>query len=262
MAKEYLVTKISFREDAKMIQDVLAYEYDGQALSEGQTYERNWMVSRTSQGSLISTMTPNPTQEGKWIRGKAFTYENGLYHWGSILPANITKRKTFVSYYHHDDQGYRTQFENLFGDLVVSKSVNDGDIDSDHCDEYIKQLIQNDYLSDTTVLVVLIGPKTKCRMHVDWEIAGALNRKVGETYAGLLGILLPTHPDYGSTKATFDLLPARLADNFKTGYAIIRDWTDDRVKIQSYIEQAFSNRTAKSDERINSRVQMTQDSCS
>ena len=64
-------------------------------------------------------------------------------------------------------------------------------------DDYVKQLIQKGYLYDTTVLVVLLGAKTKCRKHVDWEMSGALNRKVGDTYAGLLGLMLLTHPDYG-----------------------------------------------------------------
>lgn len=122
-------------------------------------------------------------------------------------------------------------------------------------------MIQKDYLVDATVLVVLIGPKTKCRKHIDWEISGALNRKVGDSYAGLLGIRLPEHPDFGTGKHSSDLLPARLADNLKTGYAIIRDWTYDRVKMQSFIEEAFTNRTLKADKRTNSRIQMDKDTC-
>ncbi len=177
------------------------------------------------------------------------------------VPQNSTCHKTFVSYYHDDDQEYRTKFENLFGDLIVSKSVEDGDIDSDNSHEYIKQLIQKEYLSDTTVLVVLIGPKTKCRMHVDWEISGALNLKVGGNNAGLLGIKLPGHPDFGTGKHSYNLLPDRLSDNLKTGYAIIRDWTDDRILMQSYIEEAFANRSAKADDRVNSRIQMPKDTC-
>ena len=98
-------------------------------------------------------------------------------------------------------------------------------------------------------------------MHVDWEISGALNRKVGENYAGLLGIKLPGHPDFGTGKHNYDLLPARLSDNLKTGYAIIRDWTDDRVEMQSYIEEAFEKRSSMADSRINSRIQMKEDTC-
>lgn len=259
--KEYLITKLSFREDEKLIKEVFAYEYDGTTLSGGENHLRHWMVNRTNEDSQISIMTPNPNEKDKWIRGKPFTYSNGYYSWGHKLPENITKRKTFVSYYHKDNQTDRTKFANLFGDLIVSKSVEKGDIDSDNSDGYIKQLIQKDFLADTTVLVVLIGPKTKCRMHIDWEISGAMNLKVGDNYAGLLGLLLPSHPDYGTGKATYGLMPPRLKDNFKSGYAIIRDWTDDRVLMQSCIEEAFANRTAKAEERVNSRVQMDKDTC-
>src|SRR2546426_3884279 len=42
-------------------------------------------------------------------------------------------------------------------------------------------------------ILVLVGPKTKCRKHVDWEISAGLNKKVGG-YSGLLGVLLPGFP--------------------------------------------------------------------
>jgi hypothetical protein len=140
--------------------------------------------------------------------------------------------------------------------------VGDGDINTDVSTEYIKQLIQKGFLSDTTVLVVLIGNKTKCRKHVDWEISGALNYKVGNNYAGLLGLILPNHPDYGTPKATYNLMPARLADNFKSKYAIIRDYTTDRVELQEYIEAAFQNRNSNLDDKINSRKQLKINTCS
>src|SRR5690554_641064 len=258
---ELLITKLSFRDDEKLIRDVTVYEYDGSTLSSGESKDRQWLVNKKVAGHSISYMIPNPEEKDKWVRGNGFTYENGFLSWGLNLLKNITKRKTFVSYYHKDNQNDRTKFQNLFGDLIVSKSVEKDDIDSDNSDNYIKQLIQKDYLSNTTVLVVLIGPKTKCRKHVDWEISGALNLKVGENYAGLLGIILPGHPDYGTGNATYDLMPSRLADNFKSGYAVIRDWTDDRATMQSYIELAFNKRTSAADNRTNSRIQMTEDTC-
>jgi hypothetical protein len=56
-------------------------------------------------------------------------------------------------------------------------------------------------------------------------------------------------------------MPARLADNFKTGYAVVADWIEDRKIIQSYIGLAFDSRSGKSDKRDNSRVQMQKDTC-
>lgn len=258
--KEYFVTKLSFRDDDQLIRDVFAYEFDGKTLSGGEKRQRDWLVSRATEGSKISVLKRNET--GHWSRGKEFTYNNSFFSWPEKLPENITKRKTFVSYYHHDDQDYRNRFENLFTDLVVSKSVDDGDINSDTSDEYIKQLIQKEYLSDTTLLVVLLGPKTKCRKHVDWEISGALNHKVGDNYAGLLGLFLPSHPSFGMNTYSADSIPKRLQANVESGYAILQDWTDDRVKIQQFIENAFSKRT-ESDKIVNKAItQMQKNTCS
>ena len=122
-------------------------------------------------------------------------------------------------------------------------------------------LIQKEYLHDTTVLIVLIGKKTKCRKHVDWEISGALDYKVGDRHAALLGLFLPTHPDFGSEQFTLGSVPKRLEENWKTGYALLRDWTDDREKMQEYIEAAIANRD--NDELIKNKTvpQMTKDEC-
>lgn len=255
---DYCITKLSLTENG-LIDNILFYKDLGESLdSEALEKNRNWMVQQVENGKTFCSIKRNDL--GKWNKIGDLSYDGNIFSW-FVVPQNITRRKTFVSYYHHDNQDDRTKYENLFGDLIVSKSVEYGDIDSENSDEYIKQLIQKEYLSDATVLVVLVGAKTKCRMHVDWEISGALNLKVGDSNAGLLGILLPSHPDYGTGNVTYDLMPARLADNFKSGYAIIRDWTDDRVKIQSYIEEAFANRSSMADKRTNSRIQMDKNTC-
>jgi hypothetical protein len=258
-SKEYFITKLTFRDDQRLIKDVLAYEFDGNTLSGAEVRQRSWMVNKTEAGSQISIMTPD--KMGKWIRRTPFSYVNGYYNWEFKLPENSERRKTFVSYYHRDDQGYRETFENLFGDLIVSKSLDDGDIDSDNSDEYCKKLIQNGYLDDTTVLVVLIGPNTKCRKHVDWEISGALDYRVGDCYAGLLGLFLPSHPNYGSDKYTPGMIPERLHKNAESGYAILQDWTDDRVKLQEYIEAVFAKRNESDKIQNKSIPQMTKNLC-
>ena len=147
----------------------------------------------------------------------------------------MTRHKVFTSYYHHDDQWYKNKFIELFGHLFIDKSVGDGEISTDVSTEYIKRLIQDDdYLADASVTVVLCGPNTKKRKHVDWEISAGLNKKVGG-YSGLLGIHLPTHPDYGKDKYNSDNIPARLADNLKTKFAKIIDWTESEETIKKQI---------------------------
>lgn len=252
---DYCVTKLNKSYNG-LIDSVILYEDLGENLSNiPKEQNRNWMVQKILSGKSFCTIRRN--EKESWNKIGNFSFDGEIFSWQSI-PKNIVKRKTFISYYHYEDQDYKERFKNLFGDLVTHKSVEDGDIDSDNSDGYIKQLIQKGYLADTTVLVVLIGPNTKHRKHIDWEISGALNYKVGDKYSGLLGLLLPDHPDFGTDKATYSLIPARLANNFKSDYAIIRDWTDDRAKMQEYIELAFERRNTHSDNIDNTLKQMTE----
>lgn len=254
---DYCVTKLSMEDG--YIKNIRLFKDLGDSLdNEDIERDRNWMVQQVNNGRTFCSIKKN--ELGKWNKIGDFSYTENLFRW-YIVPENITCRKTFVSYYHHEDEEYRNKFDNLFDDLIVGKSVGYDEIDSDNSDEYIKQLIQKDYLADTTVLIVLIGPKTKCRMHIDWEISGALNLKVGDNNAGLLGLKLPSHPDFGTGSHNHNNLPPRLSDNLKSGYAMIRDWTDDRVKMQQYIEEVFALRGTKKDKRDNSRIQMQKNTC-
>lgn len=173
------------------------------------------------------------------------------------------RHKVFISYYHHDDQAYRDLFERTFGHLFISKSVQLGDINSDLSTEYIKRLIQEDYISNSSVVLVLIGPKTKCRKHVDWEISAGLNLKVGG-YSGLMGILLPTFPLTINQNYEYGAVPGRMADNIRTEYALMYSWDwicQDAQRITTAIEQAFTNRVDKKHLIDNSRQQLQYNLC-
>lgn len=260
MAKwaDYCLSKLSWNETGKRISEVIVHKDYDTSISDGETKDRNWLIQQVTQGKTFCCVTKKG--DGKWYKACDIKYDDG-FKFDATLPKVLTKRKTFISYYHKDDETYRDAFESLFDDLVVSKSVDKGDIDSENSDGYIKQLIQKQYLHDTTVLVVLIGAKTKCRKHVDWEIAGALNHKVGNQYSGLLGLFLPTHSDFGNDKYTPSLIPPRLYRNADSGYAILRDWTTDRAKLQGYIELAFAQRN-ESDKIVNKALsQMQRDTC-
>ncbi|WP_434509810.1 TIR domain-containing protein [Desulfitobacterium sp. AusDCA] len=167
---------------------------------------------------------------------------------------NDIKHKVFISYYHEDDQYYKDKFEALFGDIFINKSVGDGDIDDDLSANYIKRLIQEGYLTDTSVLVVLVGKNTYKRKHVDWEISAALSKKVGG-YSGLLGLCLPDHPAYGKDEYSADDVPPRLVDNLKSGYAKLYDWTTSEKIIKARIEDAFDARINRKDKIDDTREQ-------
>lgn len=254
---DYCISKASFNNQERRFTGFYVMSDNGDSLGEGEERERNWVAQKLKAGYFFCTIT-KLAKSGKWKKLSDVTFKNGAIQLCAKLPDQLTKRKTFLSYYHKDDQDNKEKFENRFSDLIVNKSVGDGDIDSDIQDTYIKQLIQKGYLSDTTVLIVLVGKNTKDRKHVDWEISGALDLKVGDHYAGLIGILLPDHPDYGKDTYTPSNLPKRLAANVESGYAKLYDWNTDRVKMQKRIEDAFSARKSRADKRVNRAVKQKQ----
>jgi hypothetical protein len=173
------------------------------------------------------------------------------------LATNETRHKVFVSYCHRDDQNYREHFEEKFSHLFISKSVKPGYINDKVSDQYIKRLIQEDYLSDTSVTVVLIGRNTCCRKHVDWEISATLNKKVGG-YSGLIGILLPDFPFTPEGEVQARYVPPRLADNVESGYADLYSWDwicQNESNIKSAMDKAFSKSNNESHKIANSQRQ-------
>jgi hypothetical protein len=162
-----------------------------------------------------------------------------------MSPITIHRHKVFVSYHHANDQAYRDKFEKLFNerhDILVSKSVQIGDIAEGLKTETIRQKIRDEYLRDSTVTVVLIGTQTWQRKHVDWEIGSSIRETKNSSRSGLLGIVLPTHPSYG--KDTYDpyTIPPRLFDNEKCGFAEIYKWSTDPAQVQAWIHAAFERR--------------------
>lgn len=158
------------------------------------------------------------------------------------------RHKVFISYHHENDQCHRNRFEQLFSDrfdIMVSKSVQIGDIDPNNNAEYVRQKIRDGYIADATVIIVLIGEETWQRKYVDWEIYSGLRDTKNNPRCGLLGIFLPTHPDHGAEGFTPSTIPPRLYDNnFNRDqrYADLYDWTEDPQAMSKWIHQAFEKR--------------------
>ena len=155
------------------------------------------------------------------------------------------RHKVFVSYHHANDQYYKNLFDNLFSniyDIMVSKSVQIGDIDSNLPTERIKQNIRDEYLRDSTGTVVLIGSETWKRKHVDWEIGSSIRQTEYSSRSGLLGIVLPTYPRKDLTKYDPYTIPPRLYDNVKSNFAQIYNWNDNSFVVQKWIHDAFERR--------------------
>jgi antiphage defense system Thoeris ThsB-like protein len=260
MGKEYLISKLSMDANGHLIDNIIISPNEDNKVSNFEQKDRKWLVNCYKQGNTIKGL--KKTLDNKWSRNGDFSYDGRYFSWENELPENLSKRNTFVSYYHKDDQVKRKEFDNLFRDLIINQSVKLGDIDGENSDGYINRLINEGYLKDTTVLTVLLGPKTKCRKHIDWEIAGALNVKIGDRYAGLLGIRLPSHPDFGKgTDYNSDNYPIRFAANLDSGYAILADWTEDRKAMQDLIELAFSNRSQSEKIKNAGILKLAENSC-
>lgn len=162
-----------------------------------------------------------------------------------LNPNNQPRHKVFVSYHHARDQAYRDRFEWLFADgydIMVSKSVQIGDIPLNLTTETVRQKIRDKYLRDSTVTVVLIGAETWQRKHVDWEIASSIRHTAFNPRSGLLGILLPSYQKPAPGKYQPSTIPPRLHDNIECGFASIHDWSESPMEVSTWIHDAFLRR--------------------
>ncbi len=162
------------------------------------------------------------------------------------------KHNVFISFHHKDEQ-YKVEFETKYKDYIISKSVKYGDIDPDNEDDYIKRLIQEDYISHSSILVALYGAETHERKHVDWEISAALSAKVGG-HSGFVVMILPTFPispfdQFGrlNLKLIFPYLHPRTVANIESGFANVYFWPGlypylTPVTIPSLLGAAFNRR--------------------
>jgi len=144
------------------------------------------------------------------------------------------KRKVFVSYHHDEDQGYYDIFSRTFCDTydVIADNSLERRIGSEDV-EYVMRRIRENYITGSSCTIVLVGRDTWGRKYVDWEIKATLERE-----HGLIGVQLPTAP---ITSQNTVIVPDRLDDNIRSGYALWVGWQQITSGAQSctqLIEQA------------------------
>lgn len=155
------------------------------------------------------------------------------------------RHKVFVSYHHANDQKYRNKFEEMFADkheIMISKSVQIGDIDPSLATETVRQKIRDEYLQDSTVTVVLVGSQTWQRKHIDWEIGSSIRQTKLSSRSGLIGILLPTYTCDNEGRYNPYTIPPRLYDNNKCEFAKLYKWNSNPAQVQKWIHEAFLRR--------------------
>ena len=171
---------------------------------------------------------------------------------GNFAQTQPGKRKVFISF-HHKDEWYRNEFNRLWGHEFIGTDVKLGDIEAENTDSYIKRLIQQDHVFNSSVVVALYGAETRKRKHVDWEISAGLTEKVGG-HKGLVVMILPNFPAvpfdiYGNYKQEllYPHLHPRTAENLRTGYADVYFWPGmypqlGSVLVKDLIELAAAKR--------------------
>lgn len=189
-----------------------------------------------------------------------------------------SKHKVFISYHHKNDQDYKEALldANEKYDLFIDASVDTGDIDDDLPDERIRQIIRDDYLSDSAVTILLVGIETKKRKHIDWEIYSSMYDGQVNKKSGVLVINLPStgctyytaahgeeekssvYPSYSSWTTINDraeyerrypYMPSRIVDNLlKSGAKVsVTNWdtiVEDLNKLELLIDLTYNDRSS------------------
>jgi hypothetical protein len=123
---------------------------------------------------------------------------------------------------------------------------------------YIDQLLDQGLIQPDTVVVVLIGPKAYSSKKLDWEIAAALEKK-GSHPTGLVPIRCPNHEDHGKQSVNPRRIPFRIADNLKSGFLKLYDWTENTRELENRLHAAMKDARVRSHQVKNSRPLMQRD---
>ena len=173
------------------------------------------------------------------------------------------RHRVFVSYHHENDQQYKNRLVEEMAADIVDRSVEDGDIDERLKTEAIWEKIRDEHLADASVVLVLIGRHTWSRKFVDWEVGSALNQSKNSSRCGVLGMVLPDHPDYGTGRRDPNLLPQRLAANIEGDdpYVRLYDWPGDGSLsvVRDWVHTAFQRRDGSPPDNYSKRFKNNRD---
>jgi hypothetical protein len=170
----------------------------------------------------------------------------------SQLTYRPPKRKVFISY-HHQDQAWIDGFRTTFGGLydVFTDCSLDQAIDSINL-PYINRTIREDYITGSSITIVLCGNDTWRRKCVDWEIHSTLHKD-----HALLGIVLPHVTGEWINGQQIRRVPDRLFTNINTNYAHWIEYPQDTQALSQAIDHALQRSSSYRNFKDNSAQKMS-----
>lgn len=76
--------------------------------------------------------------------------------------------------------------------MILHIQVSLVDIDDEEEPQKIREIIRDEYLRDTSVLILLIGAETKNRKYVDWELYSSMRDSPRNGKSGVFVINIPS----------------------------------------------------------------------
>ncbi len=147
----------------------------------------------------------------------------------AVQLGTFVRRKVFISYYHGDKlwaRDFVTRFGGANGAFIPRVLGLDDDTINSVKPDYVIDTIREQYISGSTVSIVLIGQCTHSRRFVDWEIKRGISNK-----NGLIGIMLPPNSSVH--------LPERFQMNYQANnseYARFYPYPGSAVQLYRWIE--------------------------
>ncbi len=163
----------------------------------------------------------------------------------------------FLSY-DNADEYWRIRFDDIFAHDFTYRFVRPAAVPEEGGQFYGRELHEKGYLTLETVVLVLIGPRTYSSKKVDWEVAAALDNGSARP-AGLMAMRLPTHEDYQKPSVNPRRIPQRIADNLKSGYIKLYDWTESHRELESRLFGALRDAKGRAHLIMNSRELLERD---
>lgn len=182
--------------------------------------------------------------------------------------------KCFISF-KTEDIAYKKAIQNDLKIDMIDKSLNEA-IDSDN-EDYIMRKIREDYLSDSTVTIHLIGNCSaensflQDQTYIKRELQASLYNGTNNTKNGILGVVLPSMYDeiykgkyncntcggtHNDVRINDDTVVSEFSYNYyipkadgcswseNDRYCVLVKWDDFKTDADRYIDKAFDKRSS------------------